>query len=62
MLLGRSLVDFDRELRSKGLPGFEATPFSSSNVAALGSAGAMENRAALKVATRIGFSGFGIPN
>lgn len=59
MLLGRSFVDFDREFRSKGFPCFKTTPFSLSNVVALGgSAGAMEKSAALNVATRIGFSGF----
>jgi len=50
-------VDLDREFRFSG---FEATPFWSSNVGlGFGSAGAMENRAALKVATRMGF---GVPN
>lgn len=60
MLLGRLFVDFDLELRSKGLRCFKATPFSSSKVAAFFSSlgSATEYRAALKVAIRIGFSDF----
>lgn len=55
MLFGLSFVDFDRGFRC-----FRATSFSSSNGVVLGSVGAIEKSAALKVATRIFFSGFGI--
>ena len=57
MPLGLSFADFAWSLRG--------TPFWSSIVVVVavfgvsGSAGAMEKRAALKVAMRIGFSGFG---
>lgn len=52
---GLSFVDFDREFMSNVLL-LPTTLFSSSNV--VGSAGAIEKSAALKVATRIFFSGF----
>lgn len=55
---GLSFVDFDREFMSNVLV-FPTTLFSSSNaVVVVGSAGAIEKSAALKVATRICFSGF----
>lgn len=54
---GLSFVDFDREFMSNVLV-LPTTLFSSSNVVVFGSAGAIEKSAALKVATRIFFSGF----
>lgn len=53
---GLSFVDFDREFMSNVLV-FPTTLFSSSNVVVVvvGSAGAIEKSAALKVATRICF-------
>lgn len=57
ILLGRSLADLVRKLTFLTL---KTSPFSSSKLAVLGTAGAMENRAALNVAIRTG--GFGSHN
>lgn len=53
MLLGRSRVDLERS----GRPAVNSVELLL--LLLLGTAGAMENIAALKVATLMGFSGFG---
>jgi hypothetical protein len=66
MLFGRSFADFVRNfIMSIDRVIFIVSPFSSPKLAvfsASGTAGAIENRAALKVAIRIGFSDFRSPN